>query len=111
MYFRRTSFDATVVSNGERAIELLKEKSFDCIITDWNLQGSLTSNHLVNTLYEYGSKGSIPIVIMTADHSLTLREIENPEKVAKILYKPILKAALIQEVTQLSEDLTKSASY
>lgn len=98
MYFRRSEFNATIVSNGERAITILAEQQFDFILTDWNMHTSLTTDLLIEALFTKAQKSETPIIVMTADHSLTKAEMKHPEMVSKIIYKPLIKNVLLQEL-------------
>lgn len=110
MYFRRSDFSATIVSNGERAQALLDEQSFDIILTDWNMHTSLTSDALMKALFSFSQKTDTPIIVMTADHSLTKAEMKHPDMVSKIIYKPLIKNVLLKELSPYESISSESIS-
>jgi|GEM_PF-2147232 CheY-like chemotaxis protein len=108
MCFRRTEYDSTIVSNGERALALLEEQTFDLVLSDWNLNGKLTADALIHSLYTYTNKTNTPLLVVSADHSLIKGEMVAPEMVARILYKPIIKSELIKQLSDILKLSTTS---
>lgn len=109
MYFRRSDFDATIVSNGDKAVSLLMQSNYDFVLTDWNLHGNLSSDSLIESLFPLTSSSNTPLLVMTADHSLTKSEMIKPEYISKIIYKPITKKALFQELNSITSNTINSA--
>lgn len=98
IYFRGEKYRLTIAKNGIEALKCLEEASFDVIISDWNLQGSIHQNELIDEIRAHYPVGTVPLFIMSAEMGLNLDTLINEGKVQKVLQKPILKKDLLAYV-------------
>ncbi len=81
----RGGFETTEASDGEKALEVVKAKQLDFILSDLNMP-NMTGIELLRKLQE--QENDIPIAIITSDVQETTREECMEHGAAEVLNKP-----------------------
>jgi PAS domain S-box-containing protein len=87
--------------NGEKALQLLHEKTYDAILMDINFEGSLGGMDIVKRLLELPKYKNTPIIAVTAYARREEREIFLAGGCTHHLPKPFLKKEMIDLVTSV----------
>jgi DNA-binding NtrC family response regulator len=99
MFLRNKGHEIIATSNSTSAFEIIKENSFDLIITDKRMP-KVSGNRIIEFVEQ--TKPMIPILVLTADSDMTY-DFSNPQ--SKIVIKPIMMADLIDHVETLEKNL------
>ncbi len=95
--------DVTIVENGNEALELLKNKTFDLIILDMQMpvMGGIEAATL---FHSNNQKNNTPIIILTANATTKAVEECKEAKVDAYLTKPIEPDQLLETITLVFEN-------
>jgi CheY-like chemotaxis protein len=97
----RSGFSVTTCPDGAEAIEILKIRSFDVVVTDI-LMPRLNGIELINWVRE--NRPSIRVVVMTGVGSPSLRQLTMAKGAILYLEKPVDPVFLIQVLSSTTKD-------
>ncbi len=99
LFLRNRGDEIIATSNATSAIDLIKENSFDLIIT-YKRMPKVSGKKIIEFVEE--NRPLIPILLLTGDHDVSYDFI-NPQ--SKIVIKPIMMADLLKHVEEVERNL------
>lgn len=92
--------ELTIAKDGEAAWQAVQSKSFDLIISDWNMP-LMTGAELLNNVRGNGQSANIPFLMLTArsDKDSVIDAIK--AGVTEYMHKPFDRQALISKISSL----------
>ena len=95
-------YDVTVVSDGEKCLELLKNKSFPLILMDIHLgKGKMDGVQVLKVLRSNEDLASIPVIAVTSYALPDDRDRFLKEGFNQYIPKPVEKDIILQEISKL----------
>ncbi len=86
IFLKEKGFDVVTASNGDDAIELIREQNFDLIFLDENMPG-LSGLQTLNIIKE--EKPAIPVIMITKSEEEDIMDEAIGSKIADYLIKPV----------------------
>jgi len=107
---KKAGHHVTLAEDGERALDLLEEASFDVAIIDMHMPGK--SGLEVIKLYGFMKPESadMPFIILSADISKDAADVSKEAGAAEYLTKPIDPSRLLQVIDQLTAEIPDTDS-
>ena len=82
LFLKKNSYEATIATNGEKAIENFKDQNFEGVICDINLQEKMNGIEIIQQFHDLEKHG--PVIFLTAYSNPQV--IENAEAVSPYAY-------------------------
>jgi DNA-binding NarL/FixJ family response regulator len=82
LFLKKNSYEATIATNGEKAIENFKDRNFEGVICDINLQEKMNGIEIIQQFHDLEKHG--PVIFLTAYSNPQV--IENAEAVSPYAY-------------------------
>ncbi len=95
MFLTAKGYDVTPVTNGQDAIDLVKEKSFDLVFLDENMPG-LTGLETLTIIKELHP--ALPIIMITKSEEEDIMDQAIGGKIADYLIKPVLPNQMLMSI-------------
>ena len=98
----RAGFDVTIAYNGEQAMHLLVDNTYDLLITDYQMPG-LNGAGLCQGIREQLGLRDLPILMCSAKGlELDTNELQNKFQVTQVLFKPFSMREIVNQATKLT---------
>ena len=99
--------DIEIVTTGEQALELLQTKSYDFLITEWDMH-PLSGIELIRAIRTARDsdrlRRDIPIIMLTANSEMDSVEIARDAGITEVIAKPFSAATISSRIIQLIDN-------
>ena len=97
----KDGYDVLEAGDGSEALELLAGNAFDLVLLDWNMP-KRSGAHVLDELKRRNPE--LPVVVLTAQHQPTHRELAERLGVDAFLTKPFSPLELLDTIERLLPD-------
>lgn len=87
-------------ANGAEALELIKQKSYGLVISDWNME-PMTGFELLKRVRESGDNADVPFIMVTAESKTDNIVAARKAGVSNYLVKPFNQQSLKAKIEQV----------
>jgi len=95
MFLQQKGYDITTVTNGQDALEQVRQKSFDLVFLDENMPG-ITGLEALQGIKEL--QPSLPVIMVTKSEEENIMEQAIGGKIADYLIKPVLPSQMLLSI-------------
>ncbi len=103
----RMGYQVEIASGAPQALEILKARPVDLLLTDWSMPG-MDGGELISAMKEDEEAREIPVIVLTGHDTDTEREAARAVGCDRFLVKPIMRDELQRVISQLLPALTVS---
>jgi len=91
----------TGAESGEIGLQLIEERDFDMILVDLRMPGMDGLEAIRHIRGRSDAKGKLPIIVVTADTAIDLRERCLSEGADEVLFKPVAMDSLFDAIGRM----------
>lgn len=95
MFLEKRGYGVTTVTNGQDAIDLVRQQTFDLVFLDENMPG-LTGLETLQTIKEL--QPSLPVIMVTKSEEENIMDQAIGGKIADYLIKPVLPTQMLMSI-------------
>jgi two-component system sensor histidine kinase RpfC len=107
---KKAGHHVTLAEDGEKALDLLEEATFDIAIIDMHMPGKSGLEVIKLHRFMQPESADMPFIVLSADISNDALRVSKEAGAAEYLTKPIDPSRLLQAIDQLTEEIPDGSS-